>query len=309
MVRVGRAAASIRPLLNTLSQGVLTGARLGTGSIGDDVTIGWLGAKRDRGEPAFPAQCWTVGTLGPGSAGATTVAVAVATHVRGVLLEADSDGGVLASRYSGWMDEQAPMLAELLAALPTYGGLAEVMQQLQQLPGGARVALIPPDAEGAVDGVRRLAEDLEHLRHRLSGETLVVDVGRVRPDGASLMLAEQSDALIAVVRPEMESLRCLMARLPAVQEQVPRLLVAVRGEGPYDLADIRAAVARRAGVQIAVVGVPNDPGGVGAWQRGRNAKWSLSGRSSGSLSHSARVLVSLLNGPAPAEEWSPHRYP
>lgn len=282
---------------------MLTDARLGTGSIGDDVTIGWLGARGARGEPAFPARCWTVGTLGPGSAGATTVAVAVATHVRGLLLEADSDGGVLWARYSGWMDEQAPLLADLLAALPTYGGLAEVMEQLQQLPGGARVALLTPDAESAMGAVRALAEDLEHLRHRLSGETLVVDVGRVRPDGSSLMLAEQAEALIAVVRPDMESLRTLMARLPALQEQIPRLLVAVRGDGPYPLPDIRAAVADRAGVGIAVVGVPEDPNGVVAWQRGRNAKRTLSGRSSGSLTHSARILVSLLNAPAPGE-WS-----
>jgi len=239
--------------------------------------------------------------VGPGSAGASTVAVAVATYVQGILLEADADGGVLAARYEGSLDEQAPTVASLLEALPDWPGT--VADQFQRLPGGARAAVLPPDAEGAFGPARRLADDLEHLRYRLPGETLVIDTGRLRPESPAMMVAEQSDVFVAVVRPETDSLHCLITRLPTVQAQIPRLMVAVRGDGPYDLTDIRDAVHRRVGRQIAVVGVPEDPSGVSALHRGRTGPWSaLTGRASASLMHSARVLTMLLDGPGPGEE-------
>lgn len=252
-----------------------------------------------------PARCWTVGTLGPGSAGASTLAVAMATCLGGLLVEADADGGVLGARYENWLDERAPSLSSVLAALHTYAGLASVDQQLQRLPGGARAVLSAPDAESVLNPVLRLVEDLDDLRRGLAGETMVLDIGRVRPGSASLMLAEQADALIAVVRPEAESLGCLMARLPVMLEQVPRLLVAVRGQGPYTLADIRAAIALRAGVRIAVVGVPEDAHGVQALRRARKGGWTSWGGAT--LMHSADVLVSLLNG-SPPEDSAPVGY-
>jgi hypothetical protein len=246
-----------------------------------------------------PARCWTVGTLGPGSAGASTLAVATATCCGGLLVEADVDGGVLRARFGDWADERAPTLAALLAALHTYDGVAEVDQQLQRLPGGARAVLSAPDAESVLNPVLRLVEDLPDLRRGLSDETMVLDIGRVRPGGAGQLLAEQADALIAVVRPEAESLGCLMARLPVILERVPRLLVAVRGQGPYALADIRAAIALRAGVRIAVVGVPEDAHGVQALRRARKGGWTS--WSGATLMHSAEIVVSLLTGSPPGD--------
>jgi hypothetical protein len=247
--------------------------------------------------PSGPGRCWAVGTLGPGSAGASTLAVAVTATLGGLLVEADADGGVLGARYGEWLDERAPNLASLLAALHTYAGLGPLEQQLQRLPGGGRAVLSAPDAESVLGPVLRLVEDLDDLRSGLEGESLVLDIGRVRPGSASLMLAEQADALIAVVRPDVESLGCLMARVPTMVQQVSRLLVAVRGHGPYDLADIRAAIAMRAGVRIAVLGVPDDVRAVQALSRARRNAWSALGGAG--LMHSAGVVVSLLNGLPP----------
>jgi hypothetical protein len=261
-----------------------------------------LGA-RSRQPPPGPARCWAVGTLGPGSAGASTLAVAVATAAGGLLVEADADGGELGARHGAWLNDEAPSLGSLLAALEAYPGTGSVEDHLHQLPGGARVALVASDAEAALDPVRRLVDDLEDLRRELAGETLVLDVGRVRPDSPALMLAGQADALIAVVRPQVESLSCLMARLPALLPRIQRLVVAVRGEGPYALADLRAAIAMQAGARIAVVGVPEDASGVQALSRGRQGSWSVwgSGRTA-SLMHSAGVMAMLLKGPAPEDE-------
>ena len=248
------------------------------------------------------ARCWAVGTLGPGSAGASTLAVAIATYLDGLLVEADADGGVLGARYGGWLNESAPSLASLLAALHTHADTAVIEDHLQRLPGGARAVLVAPDTEAAIGPVRRLAEDLTLVRQRLAGQTLVVDIGRVRSDSPSLRLAEQADALVAVVKPEVESLGCLLARLPALLEQIPTLVVAVRGDGPYALADIRAAVNLRTHGRIPVVAVPEDPRGVRALSQGNKARRSP--RSAGrpeALMLSAGVLVTVLSSP-PSEE-------
>jgi hypothetical protein len=226
----------------------------------------------------------------------------MATCLGGLVVEADVDGGVLGARYGEWMDERAPSLGSLLTALHTFDGTAAVEEQLQQLPGGARAVWIAPDAENALGPVQILVEDLEDLRRSLAGDTMVMDVGRVRPDSPSQGLAEQADALVAVVRRDAESLGCLLARLPVLLDRVSRLVVAVRGEGPYALPDIRAALAMRAGLRIAVVGVPEDARGVEALRRPGKAGLSslVSGRTA-TLMHAADILVMLLNGPAPDE--------
>lgn len=260
-----------------------------------------------RESPPAVAPCWAVGTLGPGSAGASTLAVALATQVDGLLVEADADGGVLGARYGAWLNERAPSLASLLAALHTQADTAVVEDHLQRLPGGARAVLVAPDVEGALGPVRRLAEHLGELRQRLAGETLVIDIGRVRPDCPSLLLAEQADALVAVVRPDVESLGCLLARLGVLLVQIPRLVVVVRGDGPYALADIRAAVKLRTNVPIPVVAVPEDPRGVKSLSeasKARRSSWGA-GRTD-VLMQSVRALATVLNKSA-SEEQSPIR--
>jgi hypothetical protein len=227
----------------------------------------------------------------------------MATHLGGLVLEADADGGVLSARYSAWLDEQAPTLEYLLGALHSYAGIAHVEDRLQHLPGGARAVFIPPDAESALTPVTGLVDDLEDLRQDFAGETLVLDVGRVRPESPAMSLAEQADALIAVVRPNAESLSSLMARLPGLLQRVRRLVVAVRGDGAYAVADIREALAQQAGSRIAVVAVPEDAHGVQILIGNRKGGWSSWGSERpGTLRYGAGVLVMLLNRPGPEEE-------
>jgi hypothetical protein len=126
---------------------------------------------------------------------------------------------------------------------------------------------------------------------------LVLDVGRVRPDTPSQMLAEGADALVAVVRPQVDSLGCLLARLPVLVEGVPRIVLAVRGKGPYSLADIRAAIQMRTTAPIPVVGVPDDPRGVRALNQVSTAgrsRWG--GGRANALAGTAGALATILAG-------------
>ena len=215
--------------------------------------------------PVAPvAACAAVGTLGPGSAGASVLAVALAAHVGGFLIEADADGGVAGARYGGWLHEGAPSLASLLVALdtPPGPGAGAVQEHFQRLPSGVRAALLAPGAEHALGSVRRLSEDLTALRAALPGRALVVDVGRVRPDSPAMALVQQADVLVAVVRPQVDSLGCLLARLPVLARMVARVVVAVRGVGPYPLPEIRTSVQMACPTAVSVVAVVDDPRGV-----------------------------------------------
>jgi hypothetical protein len=246
--------------------------------------------------PSSEGTCWAIGTVGPGSAGASTVAVTLATCLNGILVEADADGGVLGSRYGAWLSDSAPSLTTLLATLRTDLGPGSIENHVQHLPSGVRAILLPPDVDRALGPVGRLVEDLDLLLQRLPGERVILDVGRVRPDTPSMMLTDLSDALIVVVRPEVESLTCLMARLPTLVEQIPRLVIAVRGEGSYSVADIRASIEFRTSTGIPVVSVPEDPRGVKALSQADPAERALwMAKRSGTMMHAARVLAAKLD--------------
>lgn len=86
----------------------------------------------------------------------------------------------------------------------------------------------------------------------------MVDVGRLRPASPAAELAARADVVVLVARPTVESLACLLPRLPLLASRARRLVVAVRGDGPYRLVDIATEVCRRAGTPIAVLAMPED---------------------------------------------------
>jgi hypothetical protein len=246
------------------------------------------------------APCWAIGTAGPGAPGATTLAVALATHSDALLIEADADGGVLGPRYRCWLHDAAPSLASLLASLRPGVTAAAVDDHIQRLPAGGRALLVAPIAEEAVGPVQHLGERLAALRALLVRERLVVDVGRLRPDSAALELARQADALVLVTGSSVEALACLLARLPTLPSQVRRLVVAVRGEGPYRFADIRAEVHARAGRALPVASVPEDPRGVARLSGAPRAGRGPTQLKRSPLMQSVTALVEVLAAPPAA---------
>jgi hypothetical protein len=205
------------------------------------------------------AACWAIAAAGHGAPGATTMGVAVAAAVAGLLVEADIDGGVLGTRYGCWLHDEAPSLASLMASLRPGVAAAAVNDHVQLLPSGVRAVLLPPSAEEAAGAVEHLAVSLDLLRATLPGDRLVLDLGRLHAAGPALDLATAADAVVVVARPTVEELAGLLARLPHLAARFERLAVAIRGDGPYRPAEIRAEAAARARRAVPVVTIPEDP--------------------------------------------------
>ncbi|WP_261570264.1 hypothetical protein [Frankia gtarii] len=204
-----------------------------------------------------------MGTAGPGSAGATTLALAVAAVCGGAVIEAGADGGVLAARCDLSLHAGAPGLDSLVAA--TSGPL-RVLDHVQRCAGGVPVVVAAATEETVAGALRSLAAALPGLRTQAE-VPLVVDVGRVRQTTAALL--GSCDGLVLVTGASREELACALLRLPGLFLWARRIVLAVHGPGPYALADVRRLVAEQVGaVAVPVVGIPDDPRGADALVEG-----------------------------------------
>ncbi|MEX5709927.1 hypothetical protein AB1484_16830 [Parafrankia sp. FMc6] len=231
--------------------------------------------------------CWAVATAGPGSAGATTLALALAFAANGVAIEANSDGGVLAARLGLSLGTSAPGLDSLVAELGTIDGPASVLEHAQRCASYLPVVPCASTEEIADGAVRSLASLMPALRRCAVELFVAVDVGRFRA-GESQPLVAGCDGLVLVTSAATEGLACALVRLPVLVASVPQLVLAVRGRGPYPLREIARVARQRAGTEIPVVAVPDDPRGVVRLIR-RGA-----GRRPSPLLQSAHELIDLL---------------
>jgi hypothetical protein len=237
----------------------------------------------------------------------TTAALVLAIAARGLLIESDADGGILGARYGCWLHGEAPSLASLVASLRPGIGAAAILDHTQTLPTGTRAVLAHPAAEDAIGPVQALPAHLDLMREVMSGEHIVLDIGCVRPDGPGLAAAAAADALVVISRPTTEALACLLARLPILTDRLAghqRLVVALRGEGPYRLGEIAGEARTRSGGQVPVVALPDDPRSVTALARTSERDSRQIER--GALMRAARQLADLLDavtepGPEPDE--------
>ncbi|EFC81311.1 hypothetical protein [Parafrankia sp. EUN1f] len=204
--------------------------------------------------------CWAVATAGPGSAGATTLALALAYATRGVAIEANPDGGVLAARIGLSLGTSAPGLDTLVAELGTAAATGFVLDHAQWCASGLPVVACASTEETAGGAVRSLGALMPALRLLTVELFVTLDVGRYR-EGASESLVSGCDGLVLVTSAATEGLACALVRLPAVLATVPRLVLAVRGSGPYPLREIVRVARERAGVDVPVVAIPDDPQG------------------------------------------------
>lgn len=199
-----------------------------------------------------------------GAPGVSTTAMMLAsTFADGVVVEADLDGGVLATRYGLGRE---PGLTTF-AADPHAGGGWRVHAQ----DAGGVPVLVGPDAPAAAVSLWHTAG--ERLTQTLvaANGTAVVDGGRLRRPGP---LVAAADLCVVVVRPVAEQLVALTHALPALRAAVRGPVgVVLAGAGPYRPDDIDGAL------DLDVVGVlPDDPGTADALQRG-SASGARIGRS------------------------------
>ena len=174
--------------------------------------------------------------------GVTTAAIALAIAAGPVpaslVVEADPGGGDLAARCELPVE---PGLGSL-AASGRHGTSVDLVDHVQALPAGPFGVLAPPSpsltrsALGALGG--RLADALGAWPG-----TVVVDCGRWDPLGPAVPLAAVADALIVVLRPTVEGVEHVRARLDDFRSAGARTIAALLvGDRPYPPAEVSAAL-------------------------------------------------------------------
>lgn len=184
------------------------------------------------------------------SPGTTTAAVLLASvwpQPDVVLIEADPDGGSLATRFDLQADGRG--LTSLAAAGRHRLSRDLVWEHTQTLPGGLEAVPASPSPTQAATAVSQTAGALAPQLAGSPDVHAVVDCGRLGVGSPARPLAETADILLLVCRPRLEELRLVLLRLeewPA-RTQVGLLLV---GDG-YSPRSVDRLFASRAGVAVA----------------------------------------------------------
>lgn len=175
----------------------------------------------------------TVAVLGSARSapGVTTLAVAVTAWLeRGVLVEVDPDGGVLAARYRLGRE---PGLVTLAAAR----GDESILDHAQRLPGGVP-AVVAPESAARVDHVWRTAGAALVRRLADDAADLVVDAGRLRPSSPVAALVPHAAVVAVVSRPNAADLLAAADRVRALRQLNESAGIVLVGDGPYSARDV-----------------------------------------------------------------------
>jgi MinD-like ATPase involved in chromosome partitioning or flagellar assembly len=194
--------------------------------------------------------------------GVTSAAVALAIAAgpipASLVVEADPAGGDLAARCDLSIE---PGLGSL-AASARHGAPIELADHVQPLPAGPFGLLAPPSPSLTRSALAALGGRLADGLGAWAG-TVVVDCGRWDPSGPTVALATVADALLVVLRPTLEGVEHVRARLDDLHSvgaaRVAALLV---GDRPYPPPEVAAAL----GLPVAGV-LPLDPRGAKALER------------------------------------------
>ena len=188
--------------------------------------------------------------------GVTTLVTCVAyqwpRHRRVAVVEADADGGSVAPRFG--LHPERPSLASFVAVSRHGLSEAEFWSACQRLPGGPPVLVAPG---GASTGAALDQVDFGALDRSLRDTDLLVDAGRLRAAEPQARLCEQADFVVAVVRPQFESLAMLLDRAEGLSARRP-LLAVVIGNGPYPAGEIDTALRQTTGDRAWVLATVSD---------------------------------------------------
>lgn len=189
----------------------------------------------------------TVGSV-VGAPGATTTALALVRHRRTplLLLEADPDGGRLAS----WMRvEPRPGTVDLLAAARDLeAGDDFPWAQRSDTQSDSNVVVAHPSGELVDRALRNRAAELARV---IAGAPfdVVCDVGRYRVDSPAHPLCLMAAWRVVVTRGDLSDVAVMSHALVRLRELGP-VMVVVTGNGPYGADEIAAAL------EVPVLGLP-----------------------------------------------------
>jgi hypothetical protein len=212
-------------------------------------------------------------TSASGSPGVTTLAIALA-HQLGqfsgrapLVIEADPDGGVLATRHRLSLE---PGLTELAGAARLGIDPADVVRYSQPLQSGIPVVVAHPSSERITAALRASAAHISTAVSSLIEHDTIIDIGRARSGSPALPLVEASSVCVLVVHPRADELVVLLHRIELLEQLAPVALVLV-GSEPYGVAEVEESTG------LSVLGVvPDDQGAVladPASTRGRRSAW------------------------------------
>lgn len=237
-------------------------------------------------------------TSAKGSPGVTTTAVGLAAcwlRPGGLVVEADPAGGDLAARFGRYCE---PGLSTMAVDGRDPGGGLEPGRWVQPLPYGGGAVLAPPGAAASASlatlGARTgLMLELLAGRHPL----VVVDAGRWWHGSPAEPALAAADLLLVLARPQLDELRQLEDRLPALRRLAGKVRLVLCGETGWPAGE----VGRQLGVPVAGV-LPVDRHGA-AVLSGRSVPrrgWASTGWTRLPLLRAYRGLAARLTPPRPA---------
>ncbi len=176
--------------------------------------------------------------------GVTTTALALAAtwpaDRQVMIVEADSDGGVLAARQNL---PSEPGLATLAVSSRRSFARSDLAAHLRTPAGSdVQVLVAPPAAEQARRALGLVAEPLAWTLASLTDTDTIVDAGRLRPDTEAAPLLQAADLVLIVARPRVDELQQLPARLRALRPTLARVGLLLIGDRPYPPAEVAATL-------------------------------------------------------------------
>lgn len=215
---------------------------------------------------------------------ATVMGLAAAWHAttgRDVLvIEADPDGGVLATRLEELRADRT--LADVAVHVRRSFDIDVVLASARHVWGGVPVVVAPPSAEQTHSALCAGGDGLAAGLAASDSLDVLVDVGRLTVRSPALHLARRALLTIFVTRPSFEAAASLAARVPEVTAHGCDPGLVLVGDQPYSPGDFELAVG------VPLIGLlPLDPRAAAAFAGGpgsdRHVRRSLLWRSMADL--------------------------
>ncbi|HUP86816.1 MAG TPA: hypothetical protein VM143_14255 [Acidimicrobiales bacterium] len=164
-----------------------------------------------------------------------------ATTGRDVLvIEADPDGGVLATRFEELRADRT--LADVAVDVRRSFDIDAVLGSARQVWGGVPVVVAPPSAEQTHSALSAGGDALAAGLAASDSVDVLVDVGRLTVRSPALHLARRALSTIFVTRPTFEAAASLAARVPEVAAHGCDPGLVLVGDQPYPPRDFELAV-------------------------------------------------------------------
>ncbi len=184
-----------------------------------------------------------------GSPGATSLAAGLslawqtANNRPALLLEADSDGGILAARFGL---ATTPSLIELAGKARHELSLQSIQSNCQPLAKQVQCLIAPGCGYTTSRLLSSLAERLANGFKQFHDVDAIVDIGRIRANSPTVKFVEHCDLAVIVARPEFEQLVPLVHLARCLKDRKPKPTLVCIGDRPYPPTEI----AKSAGLNL-----------------------------------------------------------